>query len=117
MKRLLLFVVLLLLPCIALAEEAFTLTATVTAEESALLALPIDDAEAVLPLVQGDALVVTALGTSYCEAAVGEVAGYIATADVAFDVLNGEPTHLMVIDCSPTNQYHGRITMRTEAST
>ena len=65
MKRLLLFVVLLLLPCIALAEEAFTLTATVTAEESALLALPIDDAEAVLPLVQGDALVVTALGTSY----------------------------------------------------
>ena len=117
MKRLLLFVVLLLLPCIALAEEAFTLTATVTAEESALLALPIADAEAVLPLVQGDALVVTALGTSYCEAAVGEVAGYIATADVAFDVLNGEPTHLMVIDCSPTNQYHGRITMRTEAST
>ena len=117
MKRLLLFVVLLLLPCIALAEEAFTLTATVTAEESALLALPIADAEAVLPLVQGDALVVTALGTSYFEAAVGEVAGYIATADVAFDVLNGEPTHLMVIDCSPTNQYHGRITMRTEAST
>ena len=117
MKRLLLFVVLLLLPCIALAEEAFTLTATVTAEESALLALPIDDAEAVLPLVQGDALTVTALGTSYCEAAVGEVAGYIATADVAFDILNGEPTHLMVIDCSPTNQYHGRITMRTEAST
>lgn len=117
MKRLLLFVVLLLLPCIALAEEAFTLTATVTAEESALLALPIDDAEAVLPLVQGDALTVTALGTSYCEAAVGEVAGYIATADVAFDILNGEATHLMVIDCSPTNQYHGRITMRTEAST
>ena len=117
MKRLLLFVVLLLLPCITLAEEAFTLTATVTAEESALLALPIADAEAVLPLVQGDALTVTALGTSYCEAAVGEVAGYIATADVAFDVLNGEPTHLMVIDCSPTNQYHGRITMRTEAST
>lgn len=117
MKRLLLFVVLLLLPCIALAEEAFTLTATVTAEESALLALPIADAEAVLPLVQGDALVVTALGTSYFEAAVGEVAGYIATADIAFDVLNGESTHLMVIDCSPTNQYHGRITMRTEAST
>ena len=117
MKRLLLFVVLLLLPCIALAEDSFTLTATVTAEESALLALPIADAEAVLPLVQGDALVVTALGTSYFEAAVGEVAGYIATADVAFDILNGEPTHLMVIDCSPTNQYHGRITMRTEAST
>ena len=117
MKRLLLFVVLLLLPCIALAEEAFTLTATVTAEESALLALPIADAEAVLPLVQGDALTVTALGTSYCEATVGEVAGYIATADIAFDVLNGESTHLMVIDCSPTNQYHGRITMRTEAST
>ena len=117
MKRLLLFVVLLLLPCIALAEEAFTLTATVTAEESALLALPIADAETVLPLVQGDALTVTALGTSYCEATVGEVAGYIATADVAFDILNGEATHLMVIDCSPTNQYHGRITMRTEAST
>ena len=117
MQRLLLFVVLLLLPCIALAEEAFTLTATVTAEESALLALPIADAEAVLPLVQGDALVVAALGTSYCEVTVGEVAGYIATADIAFDVLNGEAPHLMVIDCSPTNQYHGRITMRTEAST
>ena len=75
MKRLLLLFVLLLLPCIALADEPFALTATVSAEESALLALPIGDAESVLPLVQGDALTVTALGTSYCEAAVGEVAG------------------------------------------
>lgn len=117
MKRLLLFVVLLLLPCIALAEEGFTLTATVTAEESALQALPIDGAEVMLPLMQGDALTVTVLGTSYCEATVGDASGYIATADIAFDILNGEPTKLMVIDCSPTNQYHGRITMRTEAST
>lgn len=121
MKRPLLLVsLLLLLPCFALAEEVaeeYALTATVTAEESALLALPIDGAEAVLPLVQGDALTVTVLGTSYCEVVVGETAGYIATADIVFDVLNGEPTHLMVIDCSPTNQYYGRITMRTEAST
>ena len=117
MKRLLLFIVLLFLPCIALAEEGFTLTATVAAEESALLALPIDGAEVALPLVQGDVLTVTVLGTSYCEATVGEVAGYIATADVAFDILEGEPTRLMVIDVSPTNQYHGRVTLRTEAST
>lgn len=121
MKRLLLFIalpLLLLLPCFALAEEeTYALTATVTAEQSALLALPIDDAEAVLPLAQGDALTITVLGTSYCEAVVGETAGYIATADIAFDVLSGEPTHMMVIDCSPTNQYHGRITLRTEAST
>ena len=118
MKRLLLLVsLLLLLPCFALAEEEYALTATVTAEESALLALPIDGAETVLPLTAGDALTITVLGTSYCEAVVGENAGYIATADIAFDVLGGEPTHLMVIDCSPTNQYHGRITLRTEAST
>lgn len=117
MKRLLLLFVLLLLPCIALADEAFTLTATVTAEESALLALPIGDAEAVLPLAKGDALIVTVLGTSYCEATVGDVSGYIATADVAFDIMGGEPTRLMVIDVSPTNQYHGRITLRREAST
>lgn len=112
-------VALLLLPCAVLAEEAevYALTATVSAEESALLALPIEGAEAVLPMKNGDALTVNVLGTSYCEAVVGDAKGYIATADIAFDVLNGEPTHLMVIDCSPTNQYHGRITLRTEAST
>ena len=118
MKRFLLaLLVLLLLPCIVLAEEEYVLTATVTAEESALLALPIQGADAVLPLAAGDALTITVLGTSYCEATAGEVSGYIATADIAFDMLNGEPTHLMVIDCSPTNQYYGRITLRTEAST
>ncbi|MBQ2954495.1 MAG: SH3 domain-containing protein [Clostridia bacterium] len=117
MKRFLLMTLLLLLPCTALAEADYTLTATVAVEESALLALPIDGAETVLPLVTGDALTITVLGTSYCEAVVGESVGYIATADIAFDMLNGEPTHLMVIDCSPTNQYHGRITLRTEAST
>ena len=119
MKRLMLLLLLLLvLPCAALAEEApHTLTATVTAEQSALLALPIGDAEALLPLAQGDALTITVLGTSYCEATVGETAGYIATADIAFDVFGGEPTRLGVIDVSPTNQYHGRITLRTEAST
>lgn len=119
MKRLMLLLLLLLvLPCAAQAEEApHTLTATVTAEQSALLSLPIGDAEALLPLAQGDALTITVLGTSYCEATVGETAGYIATADIAFDVFGGEPTRLGVIDVSPTNQYHGRITLRTEAST
>ena len=110
----------MLLPFAVLADEPaedYALTATVSAEQSALLALPIDDAEVVLSLAQGDALTVTALGTSYCEAVVGENSGYIATVDIAFDVLNGAPIHLMVIDCSPTNQYHGRITMRTEPST
>ena len=117
MKRFLLMLLLLLLPCMALAEGDFTLTATVSAEESALLALPIEGAEAVLSLATGDALTVTALGTSYCEAVVGDATGYIATADIAFDILQGEPTRLMVIDVSPTNQYFGRITLRTEAST
>lgn len=117
MKRILLMLLLLLLPCAALAEGDFTLTATVTAEQSALLALPIDGAEALLPLSAGDALTVTVLGTSYCEATVGDTSGYIATADIAFDIMGGEPTKLMVIDCSPTNQYHGRITLRTEPST
>lgn len=119
MKRLivLLLCCVLCLPAAVLAEEPYALTATVSAEGSALLALPIDGAEAVLPLASGDALTITALGTSYCEATCGEHAGYVATADIAFDVLVGEPTRLMVIDVSPTNQYHGRITMRTEAST
>lgn len=121
MKRifLLMLVLALLLPCFAMADaaEEYALTATVTAEEAALLVLPIAGAEAVLPMKTGDALTVTVLGTSYCEATVGEASGYIATADIAFDVMDGEPTRLMVIDCSPTNQYHGRITMRTEAST
>lgn len=31
--------------------------------------------------------------------------------------VNYEIPRRLVIDCSPTNQYHGRITMRTEAST
>ena len=117
MKRLLLILFLLLLPCAALAEAPYTLPATVAAEQSALLALPIKDAETVLPLEKGEALTITVLGTSYCEAAVGETAGYIATADIAFDIFGGEPTRLGVIDVSPTNQYHGRITLRTEAST
>ena len=117
MKRFLLLLFLLLLPCIALADEPFTLTATVAADQSALLSLPIADAEPVLPLSTGDALTVTVLGTSYCEATVGEASGYIATTDIAFDILEGAPTHLMVIDCSPTNQYFGRITLRREAST
>jgi len=117
MKRLLLILFLLLLPCAAMAEAPYTLTATVAAEQSALLALPIKDAETVLPLERGETLTITVLGTSYCEAAVGETAGYIATADIAFDVFGGEPTRLGVIDVSPTNQYHGRITLRTEAST
>jgi len=117
MKRFALLLLLLILPCFALAEEPYALTAVVTAEESALLALPIADSEAVLSLAQGDALTVTVLGTSYCEAVVGDATGYIATADIAFDVMKGEPTKLMVIDCSPTNQYHGCITMRREAST
>lgn len=117
MKRFLLMLLLLLLPCIALADGPFTLTATVTADQSALLALPIEGAEAVLPLHAGDALTVTVLGTSYCQATAGDASGYIATADIAFDIMQGEPTKLMVIDCSPTNQYFGRITMRTEAST
>ncbi len=116
MKRLLLILALLLLPCLALAEEPFALTATVAAEESALLALPMEGAEAVLPLQTGDALTITALGTSYCEATAGETAGYIATADIAFDILAGEPTRLGVIEASPTNQYWGRITLRSGAS-
>ena len=31
--------------------------------------------------------------------------------------VNYEIPRRLVIDCSPTNQYHGRITMLTEAST
>lgn len=117
MKRfLMLFVVLLLLPCVALAAEPFELTATVTAEESALKALPIEGAEAVLPLSNGDALTVTALGTSYCEAVVGDQAGYIATADIAFDILAGEPTRMGVVNKSPDSWDQGRLTVRQTAS-
>lgn len=117
MKRLLLCLFVLFLPCMVLAEEDFILTAAVSVEESALLALPIGDADAVLPLKRGDVLTITVLGTAYCEAACGEAAGYIATADIAFDVMAGKPTRLAVIDVSPTNMYKGRVTLRREAST
>ena len=60
-------------------EEPYRLAATVTAEQSALLSLPIGGAAEVLPLVQGDALTITALGTSYCEAVSGDVSGYVST--------------------------------------
>lgn len=120
MKNGLILLMLLVLCCLPLtgqSEEAYQLTAVVTAEESALMALPIGGAEAVLPLARGDALVVTVLGTSWCEAVCGETAGYVATADIAFDVTAGEPARFAVIDVSPTNQYHGRLTLRAEAST
>lgn len=119
MKRLLVLLLcfVLCLPFAVLAEEGYSLTAKVTAEASALLALPIEGAEAVMPLAAGDVLTITVLGTSYCEATCGDNTGYVATADVAFDVLAREPTRLMLVDVSPTNQYHGRITMRREAST
>lgn len=116
MRRFVLLLLLLFLPCIALAEEPYTLTATVTAEESALLALPIEGAETVLPLTAGDALTITVLGTSYCEAAAGEASGYIATADIAFDVLNGEPTRMGIMNKSPDSWDQGRITLRKTAS-
>ena len=116
MKRLLLFVFLLLLPCFALAEE-FTLTATVAAEQSALLALPVENAEAVVPLAQGDGLTITALGSTYCQASSGENRGYVALGDITFDILHGEPMVLGEVDVSPTNIMFGRITLRAEAST
>lgn len=116
MKRLLLFVFLLLLPCFALAEE-FTLTATVAAEQSVLLALPAEDAEIVAPLAQGDGLIITALGSTYCQAVSGENRGYIALGDITFDILQGEPMVLGEVDVSPTNIMFGRITLRAEAST
>lgn len=120
MKRCLAWLlILLLLPLAARADkpENFTLTATVAAKASALLALPIDGADVVLALEAGAALTVTALGTAYCEAECGGQVGYIATADIAFDILEGAETRLAVIDVSPTNQYHGRLTLRKEAST
>ena len=118
MKKWLLILLLFLLPVMAQAEETpFTLTAQVTAEQSALLALPIGDAETLLPLTQGDALTVTALGVTYCEVVCGDPAGYIATADIAFDVLEGRPTLLGEVDVSPTNLLHGRISLRESAST
>lgn len=116
MKRFLILLLLCLLPLCASVEEAYQLTATVTAETSALLSLPIGDAEAVLPLAQGDQVVITALGTSYCEAVSGETAGYIATADVAFDALNGEATHLQVVEVNANNQYWGRVSLWSEPS-
>lgn len=116
MKRLALFVFLLLLPCFALAEE-FVLTAAVNAEQSALLALPVENAEIVAPLAQGDSLTITALGSTYCQAASGEKHGYVALKDIAFDILQGEPMVLGEVDVSPTNIMFGRITLRAEAST
>ena len=117
MKRfLILLLTLCLLPLMAAAEEPYALTAAVSAESSALLALPIDGAAEVLPLVQGDAVTITALGTSYCEAVSGDVAGYIATADVAFDVMNGEPTKLGVLEVSTSNQYWGRVSLWSKPS-
>lgn len=120
MKRSLMLLMLLVLCCLpmtGMAETPYRLTATVTAEESALLALPMDGAETVLPLKKGDVLVVTVLGTSWCEAVCGDAAGYVALGEIAFDVLAGEPAHLALIDVSSTNQYHGRLTLREEAST
>ncbi len=117
MRKMLVLLVLLLLPCLACAETDFVLTATVTAEESALLALPMDGTEVRQLLKTGDALTVTALGSVYCEAACGETAGYIAIADIVFDVLNGEPMHLGEVDVSPTNLLHGFMSLRESAST
>ena len=118
MKRfLILLMTLCLLPVAAMAEEEpYRLAATVTAEQSALLSLPIGGAAEVLPLVQGDALTITALGTSYCEAVSGDVSGYVATADVAFDVMNGETTKLGVLEVSTSNQYWGRVSLWSKPS-
>ena len=77
------------LPLAGLAEEkdGFVLTATVAAEESALLSLPVEGSAQLLSLAKGDALTITALGTTYREALAGDAAGYVATADIAFDVM------------------------------
>ena len=108
----------LVLPCLASAEDGeFVLTATVAADESALLSLPIDGAETVLALSKGDALTVTELGSAYCTAYCGETAGYVALGDLAFDVMDGKPTQLGEVDVAPTNTLSGRMTLRAEAST
>lgn len=116
MKKLL-WLLLLLLPWTAHAENAFLLTATVSAEESVLLALPIESADILHPLCQGDALTVTVLGSTYCEAICGDRVGYVALDDIAFDVMEGKPTWLGEVDVSPTNLLHGRISLRESAST
>lgn len=117
MKRMLWLLLVLLLPCMANAEGEFLLTATVTAEESALYALPSAEADILLPLEAGEQMVVTALGSVWCEAVGGEVAGYVPLADIAFAVMAGEPTCLGVVDVSPTNLLHGRMSLREQAST
>ena len=112
-----LWLLLLLLPCMVHAESEFLLTATVSAEESALLALPSEDAEILFSLCQGDALTVTMLGSSYCEAVCGDSVGYVALDDISFDVMEGKPTWLGEVDVSPTNLLFGRISLRESAST
>lgn len=116
MKKLL-WLLLLLLPCTVHAENQFLLTATVSVEESALLALPSEGAEMLLPLSQGDALTVTVLGSSYCEAVCGGSTGYVALDDISFDVMEGKPTWLGEVDVSPTNLLHGHMSLRESAST
>lgn len=117
MKKLLWILVILLLPCAALAEGEFVLTAAVSAEESALYTLPAAEADVLLPMEAGEQMVVTALGTVWCEAVYGEVAGYVPLADIAFAVMGGEPTRLAQVDVSPTNLLHGRMSLREQAST
>ncbi len=119
MKRMMLLLICLLLPCLAHAEEEtpYRLTASVSAETSALLALPMAESEVLLPLAKGETVTVTALGTRYCEAVSGETAGYIATLDVAFDIPGGHKVRLAVVDVSPTNQHSGRLTLREKDST
>ena len=117
MKKLLLALCLALLPCLAAAEEApFLLTGVVSAGETALLRLPHAEAEAVEVLPAGAQLTITTLGTAYCEVTHDNAPGYVATADIAFDVAEGAEAKLGIVDVSPTNQYFGRITLREEAS-
>lgn len=117
MKKLLWLLVILLLPCAALAEDEFVLTAEVAAEASALYALPSAEADVLLPLGQGEQMAVTALGSVWCEAVCGEIAGYVPLKDIAFAVMAGEPTRLAQVDVSPTNLLHGRMSLREQAST
>jgi len=115
MKRWLILIC-LLLPCLGAAEGELVLTATVSAQESALLPLPLDGEDPVLILEKGDVLTITALGSSYCEAIAGDTPGYIPLTDIAFDILEGQPTRLGEVDVSPTNLMFGRMTLREEAS-